>query len=90
MSNAVGILVLHAAILCFQLIAIRLFPSQRGAIWGSYFILMPVGFNLFLPPGPGISLAIVVFGVVLVLYLAHRGATKKLPESDAADVTRQV
>ena len=71
-SDGVGILVLHAAIFCFQYIAMRLFPTQKKAISGTYFIFLPVGSNIFMDPGPVLTLIMVFLGVVFVLYFAHK------------------
>lgn len=71
---SVGILVLHAAILGFQFLAMRLFPRQRSAIWGTYFILLPVGAGTFMELDTWLPPILVVAGLVYVLYKAERNA----------------
>ena len=71
-SVSIGILILHAAILGFQFLAIRLFPRLRKAIWGTYLILLPVGFGVFAAPGPWLTLVLVLCGITYVLVAANR------------------
>lgn len=77
---SVGILVLHAAILCFQLLAMRLFPRQRSAIWGTYFILLPVGAGTFMELDSWLPPTFVVLGLTYVLYVANRNAVAAAKE----------
>lgn len=71
---SVGILILHAAILCFQLLAMRQFPRQRSAIPGTYLILMPVGAGTFMELDSWLPPVFVVAGLAYVLYMANRNA----------------
>jgi hypothetical protein len=71
---SVGILILHAAILCFQLLAMRLFPRQRSAIPGTYLILMPVGACTFMELDSWLPPVFVVAGLAYILYMANRNA----------------
>ena len=83
-----GILILHAFILCFQLIARRLFPSQRRAIAGTYFVFLPVGFGTFTQIEPWLTAVMVVCGVTYLLYAANisAGTPQRLAEVWDANV----
>ena len=72
--TATGILILHAIILCFQLVARRLFPSQHRAIAGTYFIFLPVGFGIFTQIDPRLTAVMVLLGVTYLLYAANKDA----------------
>lgn len=82
---SVGILILHAAIVCFQLLVMRLFPRQRSAIPGTYFILMPVGAGTFMELDSWLSPVLVVVGLVYVLYMANRSAVTAAKSSIARE-----
>ena len=67
-ETSVFILTLHAAILVFQLAAMFLFPSVRRALFGVYFILMPVGFSVFMDTDAWLIVGLVVAGLLWVLW----------------------
>lgn len=81
---SVSILVLHAAIICFQLLAMRLFPRQRSAILGTYLILMPVGAGTFMELDSWLPPVFVVVGLVYVLYMANRNADAAAKNASSA------
>jgi hypothetical protein len=70
-ESSIAILAVHAAILVFQLIALRVFPHIRKALLGVYFILMPIGFGFFMPQGPLFTTGLVLAGLLWVLYFAN-------------------
>jgi hypothetical protein len=66
------IIVLHVAILAFQLIGRRLFPHQKRAVGATYFVLMPIGFTLFTKTDAWLTCSIVAVALVYILYAAER------------------
>ncbi|MBE0565917.1 MAG: hypothetical protein IH621_08180 [Krumholzibacteria bacterium] len=82
-ERTLGILIVHAAILVIQFALAWLFPTQKRTVFGIYFILLPVGFQFFMPPPPALALALVLGGLVYVFYFAARSAARlpaPLPE----------
>ncbi len=83
-DGSIDILILHGAILAFNLAMWKLFPRLKTALQGVYFVLMPVGFLTFMDDvDPWFILGIVVFGLVLVLWRADaeiRKAMETKPE----------
>ena len=78
-ETSVFILTLHAAILVFQLAAMFLFPSVRRALFGVYFILMPVGFSVFMDTDAWLIVGLVVAGLLWVLYWANHEVSRQAP-----------
>lgn len=66
------IIVLHVAILVFQLVAMRVFPHQKRAVGATYFVLMPIGFTLFAKTDAWLTCSIVAAALVYILYAAER------------------
>ena len=85
-STSIGILILHAAIMCIQFIVMRVFPSQRFTALGIYFILLPVGFGFFSYPGPWMTLGSVLLGLGYILFMANRSAVNCVRESSESGV----
>ncbi len=73
-ENSIGILVVHAVILVIQFGLAWLFPTQKRAVFGAYFILLPIGFMFFMPPPPAAALPLVLGGLVYIFYFANRSA----------------
>lgn len=75
-TTSLGILLLHAAILVIQLLLLRLFPTQKLALVGVYFVLMPVGFLFFMAPPPALVAALALAGVAWMVFTADRTARR--------------
>ena len=73
-EKSIGILVTHAVILAFQFLVARMFPTQKRAVFGAYFVLLPIGFMFFMPPPPAAAAPLVVGGLVYIFYSANRAA----------------
>jgi len=69
-----GILVVHAVILLIQFGLAKMFPTQTRAVFGVYFILLPIGFMFFMPPPPAAAAPLVLGGLVYIFYFANRSA----------------
>ncbi len=71
-EGVVGIIVLHVCILVLLLLAGKVFPELRAAMIGVYFVLLPVGFEFFMPPGPTMTAILVIGGLTYILFIANR------------------
>ena len=76
-ESSVSILILHAAILVYQVVVMFWFPRIRRALFGVYFILMPVGFGLFADPDAWLVVGLVVAGLMWVLYWANHELVRR-------------
>ena len=86
-EGTIGIIVLHVCILVLQLLAAKVFSELRFAIFGIYFVLMPIGFGFFMPPGPLMTAILVLGGLTYILIMANRAvksARREDPEVPTA------
>nr|MBS0019520.1 hypothetical protein [Gammaproteobacteria bacterium] len=73
-DKVIGILVVHALILVIQFALARMFPTQKRAVRGTYFILLPLGLMFFMPPPPAAVAPLVLGGLFYIFYYANRAA----------------
>jgi prepilin signal peptidase PulO-like enzyme (type II secretory pathway) len=71
-QTSVGILVLHLCILVIQLVLMRVYPNLKRALPGVYFVLLPAGFQFFMPPPPALAAAMALAGLLWIFHWAGR------------------
>jgi len=76
-SVSINILILHAAIMGITLVLGLFFRSQHKSVLGVYFVLMPVGYAFFMDVDPFLAASIVLVGLTIILYNAHKSASGK-------------